>query len=84
MRQLMILLIATLVPMIATAGDCTKDKKKFCQDVIDARGDIGACLTQHEAELSDACKAKKRAATADKKEPTENPSQDTNPGNEKH
>jgi hypothetical protein len=42
MRQLMILLIATLVPMIATAGDCTKDKKKFCQDVIDARGNIGA------------------------------------------
>ena len=84
MRQLVMLLLAVLMPVMAAAGDCTKDKKKFCQDVIDAMGDIGACLIQHEAELSDACKAKKRAATADKKEPTENPSQDTNPGNEKH
>jgi hypothetical protein len=69
--------------IIATAGDCTKDKKKFCQDVIDARGDIGACLRQHEAELRDACKAK-RAATVDKKERTATPSQGTTPENDKH
>jgi hypothetical protein len=46
--------------------------------VIDARGDIGACLRQHEAELRDACKAK-RAATVDKKGRTETPSQGTTP-----
>lgn len=83
MRQLVILLLAALMPVMAAAGDCTKDKKKFCQDVIDARGDIGACLTKYEANLSDACKAK-LARTGDKKEPTENPSQNTNSGNEKH
>jgi len=58
MRYLMALLIALLVPTAAMAkGECKEDKQKFCKDVIEAQGEVGACLKQHAAELSEACKA---------------------------
>src|SRR5262245_4441014 len=60
--RLMALLIVLLIPTAAMAkGECKQDKQKFCQDVIEATGDVGACLKQHTAELSEACKALREA-----------------------
>ena len=57
MKYLVALLLALLVPTAAIAkGECKQDRQKFCKDVVEAKGDIGACLNQHMAELSDACK----------------------------
>ena len=39
-------------------GRCSDDKDKFCKDVVKAKGDVTACLKQHESELSPDCKAK--------------------------
>jgi len=36
---------------------CKPDVEKFCQNVQPGGGRIRQCLQQHEAELSDACKA---------------------------
>lgn len=36
---------------------CRPDAEKFCSDIKPGHGRIMACLHQHEAELSDACKA---------------------------
>jgi len=36
------------------AGECNEDRQKFCKEVIDAKGDVAACMRQHHAELSDA------------------------------
>jgi hypothetical protein len=72
MKYLMALIIALLVPTAAFAkGGCKEDKQKFCKDVIEANGDVGACVEQHASELSEACKTK-RESNADK-----NPSNDT-------
>ena len=55
MRYLMVAIIALLVPTAVLAkGECKEDKQKFCKDVAEAKGDIGACLNQHMAELSEA------------------------------
>jgi hypothetical protein len=43
---------------------CKPDVQKFCQDVQPGRGKIFQCLQQHEAELSDACKAQHRPGAA--------------------
>ena len=41
------------------AGACKADKEKFCKDVEPGEGRIIKCLKEHEAELSEACKAQK-------------------------
>ena len=57
MKHLVVLIIALLIPAAAMAkGECKEDKQKFCKDVAEAKGDIGACLNQHMADLSEACK----------------------------
>jgi len=59
MNHLVALIIALLIPAAAMAkGECQEDSQKFCKDVIDAKGDVGACLDQHKAEVSDTCKAR--------------------------
>ena len=50
--------MALLVPTAAMAkGECKEDRAKFCKDAAH----LGACLDQHKAELSDACKAEREA-----------------------
>ena len=57
----MVAIIALLVPAAAMAkGECKADKKKFCADVTEKTG-ISACLDQHMAELSQACKTELQA-----------------------
>jgi hypothetical protein len=63
MKQLIVLIIAILIPTAAIAkGECAADKEKFCKSVDEKHGDIRACMTQHESELSEACKAKREEA----------------------
>jgi hypothetical protein len=64
----MAVMIALLVPPAALASECVEDKQKFCKDVIETKGDMGACLKQHAAELSEACKAKREAKAKEKGE----------------
>jgi len=53
MKYLMALFITLLVPTAAIAkGECKEDKQKFCKDVVEAKGDTGACLNQNLADLS--------------------------------
>jgi hypothetical protein len=60
MRLIMALLIV-LVPSVSFAkGECKEDKKKFCKDVVEAKGDVGDCLEKHLSELSEACKTKQQ------------------------
>jgi len=67
MRQLVALMIALLVPAAAMAkAGCAEDKEKFCKEVTEAKGKVGACLNKHKAELSEACKAKLDAKAKDK------------------
>ena len=67
MRHLIALIIALLVPAAAMAkAGCAEDKEKFCKEVIEAKGNISACLNEHKAELSEACKAKLEAKAKDK------------------
>ena len=58
MRLLVASMIVLLVPAAAMAGDCADDKEKFCKEVVEAKGKVGACLKEHKAELSESCKAK--------------------------
>jgi len=68
----LVLLLALLVPTAAVAkGECKEEKQKFCKDVIEAKGDTAACLNQHMADLSKACKTKLEAKA--KKEDAEEP-----------
>lgn len=39
-------------------GECEDDVQKFCKNVGQAKGAVVACLQQHMAELSEACKTK--------------------------
>ena len=57
-RIVVTIIIALVVPTAAIAGPCTQDKEKFCKGVEAT----GACLAQHKAELSEACKAKQAKA----------------------
>jgi hypothetical protein len=45
-------------------GACEPDIKKACADVKPGEGRIAACLKQHIAEVSDACKARLAEAIA--------------------
>jgi hypothetical protein len=69
MKYQMALMIALLVPTAAMAKDeCKEEKQKFCKEVVGGKpGELSACMKQHEAELSEACKAQ-RAASAKEKE----------------
>ena len=61
----LIVVIALLIPATAMAkGECKEDKQMFCKDAADAI----ACLDQHKAELSEACKGKLEARANEKKE----------------
>jgi hypothetical protein len=63
MKHPLVLLMALLIPAAAMAkGECQADTEKFCKEIMAAKGDVGACLDQHKAELSDACKAKWRGS----------------------
>jgi Cysteine rich repeat len=67
MKYLMALFITLLVPTAAVAkGECKEDRQKFCKDVIEAKGDVGACLNQHVTELSEACKTQLEAKAKEK------------------
>ena len=46
-------------------GPCKTDKLKFCKDVSN-KTDMGACLKQHAAELTETCKAKLEARAKEK------------------
>jgi hypothetical protein len=47
---------------------CKEDIQKFCKDVAPGKGAIAKCLSEHQADLSDACKAqaKKMKKAAEK------------------
>jgi hypothetical protein len=64
MKQLMVVIIALLVPAAAMAkGECKADREKFCKDAAH----VGACLDQHVSELSEACKNARQAKATEKK-----------------
>jgi hypothetical protein len=53
MNRLIVVLVASLVPTTAMAKNpCSQDKRKFCK----GETNVVACLDQHIAELSEACK----------------------------
>lgn len=59
MMRLMMALLIVLVPTVALAkGECKEDKKKFCKDVVEAKGNVADCLEKHLNELSEACRTK--------------------------
>jgi hypothetical protein len=60
MRHLIVVLAALLIPTATMAeGPCKNDVQKFCKDATTPEGPSPrACLDQHKAELSEACKAK--------------------------
>jgi hypothetical protein len=58
MRFLIVLAFAWLIPAAALAGgECREELQKFCKDQVEAKQGLGACLDQHEAELSPECKS---------------------------
>ena len=63
MRHLIVVLAALLIPTATMAeGPCKNDVQKFCKDATTPEGSPPrACLDQHKAELSEACKAKLEA-----------------------
>jgi hypothetical protein len=64
MNRLIVVLAALLIPVTAMAqGECKQDRQKFCKGAAH----IGACLDQHMAELSEACKAMRQAKGKEKK-----------------
>jgi hypothetical protein len=70
MKHLIVLIIAILIPAAAVAkNECDADREKFCKAVEDAKGDLRACMTQHMAELSEACRAKVEARRAKEQAP---------------
>ena len=49
-----------VIPVTAMAeGECQQDRQKFCK--VETKANVGACLDQHMAELSEACKAMREA-----------------------
>ena len=64
MKHLTVVLIALLIPAASMAkGECKEDRQKFCKHAAH----IGACLDQHKAELSEACKSKREGKANEKK-----------------
>ncbi len=45
-------------------GPCSADMKKFCADTKPGDGRLVACMKQHEAELSQQCRAQREQARA--------------------
>jgi hypothetical protein len=43
---------------------CASDVQKFCADIERAKGAMRACLTTHEAKLSETCKAAREERAA--------------------
>jgi hypothetical protein len=61
MKHLMVVIIALLIPATAVAKNpCKEDRQKFCKHAAH----VGACLDEHKAELSEACKAKREGKAA--------------------
>jgi lipoprotein-anchoring transpeptidase ErfK/SrfK len=59
-KHLMVAIIGLLIPVTAMAeGECQQDRQTFCKD--ETKANVGACLDQHTAELSEACKAMREA-----------------------
>jgi hypothetical protein len=57
MKYALVLMLTLFAPALAMAkGECEQDKQKFCAEVVKAQGNVGACLDEHKAEVSDACK----------------------------
>jgi hypothetical protein len=55
--------LALAIPASAEkGGPCAADSAKFCKDVKPGEGRVAACLKEHEAELSQACKDRKALA----------------------
>jgi hypothetical protein len=80
MKYLMVMIIAFFVPTAAFAkGECKEDKQKFCKDVVEAKGDVRSCMKQHEAELSDTCKAALEAKAKAKAGSATSPQEATKP-----
>jgi hypothetical protein len=68
MKHIAPLVILLLLSTTAFAkGECKDDAQKFCKDVVDDKGKLIACMNEHEAELSDACKAKREAKIKQKR-----------------
>jgi hypothetical protein len=68
MKRLIVLIIAILVPtavVAKNAGECQDDMEKFCKGIT-ASAELHACMAQHDAELSPACKAVRDAHAKDK------------------
>ncbi|MBI5451258.1 MAG: hypothetical protein HY940_07865 [Gammaproteobacteria bacterium] len=67
-----VMMLATgLTQMAAAESDdqsCQPDIKKFCADVKPGGGRIIQCLKKHDAELSEACKARGKQAREHAKE----------------
>jgi hypothetical protein len=56
---MMLLGLLALAPAIARADDaCAADRAKFCADAKGLKGK-NACMKEHEADLTDACKAQR-------------------------
>lgn len=45
-------------------GACKADIQKFCASVPHEKGQVRSCLTEHSADLSDACKQRMAAHAA--------------------
>jgi hypothetical protein len=54
--------LALAVPVFSAGpgkGPCAEDAAKFCKDIKPGEGRVKACLKEHEAELSQACRDRK-------------------------
>ena len=77
MKHLIVVMIALLIPAAAMAkGACGDDRQKFCKHAAH----VGACLDQHMAELSEACKARREAKGNWKKNAEVSPKMDKEEG----
>ena len=50
-------LLAVVPAAFAEGGPCTAEIDKFCKDVKPGEGRLIKCLREHDADLSDACRA---------------------------
>ncbi|MFT3731382.1 MAG: cysteine rich repeat-containing protein [Hyphomicrobium sp.] len=62
----------TAAPPAGGKGACKADVQKFCSGVEHAKGKIRACLSEHQADLSDPCKQRVAAWAAKQAAPAAN------------